>query len=111
VMAASDLTVNLSTGGEGMPGVIRESLACGVPVVATPVAGNPEVVLHGHTGLLLGPGGEGLAHAVGCIATTPRLRVCLGKRGRRLVEQAFSVERRMAKMVEFYRQVLGREGN
>ena len=111
VMAACDLTVNLSTGGEGMPGVIRESLACGVPVVATPVAGNPEVVLHGHTGLLLGPGGEGLAHAVGCIATTPRLRVCLGKRGRRLVEQAFSVERRMAKMVEFYRQVLGREGN
>jgi len=41
---------------EGTPNVIKESMACGVPVIATNVSGNPELVISGETGLLFEPG-------------------------------------------------------
>jgi glycosyltransferase involved in cell wall biosynthesis len=41
---------------DSLPNVILESLAAGIPVVTTPVAGIPEVIVHGHTGLLAPPG-------------------------------------------------------
>jgi glycosyltransferase involved in cell wall biosynthesis len=45
---------------EGMPLALMEGMAAGVPVVATSVGGVPELVLHGETGLLVGPGDAGL---------------------------------------------------
>ncbi|MEQ1827529.1 MAG: glycosyltransferase family 4 protein [Pirellula sp.] len=41
--------------GEGMPMVVLEALACGVPVIATKVEGTPEIVRNGHEGLLADP--------------------------------------------------------
>ena len=50
---------------EGMPLALMEGMAAGVPVVATSVGGVPELVHHGETGLLVGPGDAGnLAIAV-----------------------------------------------
>lgn len=54
---AADLFV-LLTQSEGWPNVILESLACGVPVVATQVGGVPEIVRDGRDGLLV-PYGDG----------------------------------------------------
>jgi len=42
--------------GDGLPNVILEAMACGVPVVATRTAGIPDVVRHGETGFLFDPG-------------------------------------------------------
>ncbi len=56
LVAALDVSVSCSTGGEGLTGAIRESLALGIPVVCTNVGGNAELVQNGETGLLVAPG-------------------------------------------------------
>jgi glycosyltransferase involved in cell wall biosynthesis len=106
IMAACDLTVNLSTAGEGMPGVLRESMACGVPVAATPVAGNPEVVIDGYTGCVLDPSGARLPGSLVSFKDNPRLRISFGKNGRRFMEDSFSVDRRLRRMVNIYRKAI-----
>ena len=54
LMAASDISV-LPSHEEGFSNVILESMAAGLPVVATRVGGNPEAVLDGETGWLVAP--------------------------------------------------------
>jgi glycosyltransferase involved in cell wall biosynthesis len=64
LVAALDLLI-LSSRHEGLPVVVMESLAAGVPVVSTAVGGVPDLVRHGHNGLLTPPGDEGaLADAI-----------------------------------------------
>lgn len=55
VMRTLDAMVLPSLFGEGMPMVVLEALACGVPVIATSVEGTPEVIRHGREGLLARP--------------------------------------------------------
>jgi glycosyltransferase involved in cell wall biosynthesis len=54
-LKAADVVVCPSTHGEGLTGAVREALALGRPVVATAVAGNGELVVHGETGWLVPP--------------------------------------------------------
>ena len=68
VLASLDVSVLISS-SESLSNVILESMAAGVPVVATDVGGNPELVKDGETGLLVPPGDEmklveALAHLV-----------------------------------------------
>ena len=41
---------------EGTPNVVKEAMACGVPVIATNISGIPELIKHRETGLLFEPG-------------------------------------------------------
>ena len=75
---------------EGLPNVVLEAMAEGVPVVASRHAGIPEAVAHEETGLLVPPGDpEALAAALRRLIHDPDLRRSLGKRAREVAAERF----------------------
>ncbi len=67
VLEVADISV-LSSWSEGIPQSLLQSMAAGVPVVATRVGGVPEVVIDGENGFLIDPGDyEGLAERINMI--------------------------------------------
>jgi glycosyltransferase involved in cell wall biosynthesis len=79
---------------EGMPTVILEAMASGLPVIATDVGAVREVVVPGETGLLVPPeNAEELAAAILRLSGDPDLAVRMGVRGRQLAEQRYSLDR------------------
>jgi glycosyltransferase involved in cell wall biosynthesis len=76
------------------------------PVVATAVNGCTEVVIDGNTGFLV-PVGDitTWARRVLELLNDPALNVQAGKRGRRQVEQSFSLEKTVARTERLYQQI------
>ena len=75
---------------DGLPTVILEAMASGVPVVATRVTGIPEAVEDGGTGRVLEPGRpEALAAALAELLANPDLRRSMGAAGRRRAGELF----------------------
>jgi glycosyltransferase involved in cell wall biosynthesis len=83
----------LSSRWEGLPVGILEAAAFGLPVVATNGAGTREAMLPGESGLLVPVGDSAaLAEAMrGMMAMPEKQRKAMGKRGRQLVEERFSL--------------------
>jgi glycosyltransferase involved in cell wall biosynthesis len=84
----------LSSLTEGVSLTLLEAMASGLPVVATRVGGNPEVVVDGETGFLT-PAGDPLALANAMLVLNSDLNrsIGFGSAGRRRVEQWFDVRR------------------
>lgn len=94
---------------EGFSNVLLESMAAGVPVVATRVGGNPEAVDDGITGLLVPPrDGEALAEAICRLLDNPELASRLGQAARRRVAERFSVEAMVRATEKLYLDLLAR---
>jgi len=78
---------------EGFSNVLLEAAASGLPLIATQVGGNAEVVFPGDNGFLIPVATpEDVAHAALTLADDPILRRRMGNRSRELVEQRFSLE-------------------
>lgn len=91
-IAAADMLV-LPSFMEGLPVVLMEAMALGVPVIATRVAGIPELVRDGESGLLFDPADwAGLAEAVTTLAGNPDLRARLAAAGRVAIDRAFTID-------------------
>jgi len=74
VLATADVFV-LPSLAEGIPVVLMEAMASYVPCISTPVNGIPELIEHGHTGLLATPGDVGsLVEQLTLLCTRPDLR-------------------------------------
>lgn len=79
--------------GEGVPVVLMEAMAMGLPVVASGIMGIPELAEHGVSGLLVPPGrADRLADALERLAGDAALRARLGAAGRARVLEEFDVE-------------------
>jgi glycosyltransferase involved in cell wall biosynthesis len=79
---------------EGLPVVIMEALASGVPVVASAVDGIPELVRDGETGCLVPPSDQqALADGVKQLLADPYLRQRMGDAGRQLVAKEYDALR------------------
>lgn len=111
VLSCLDVSVNAAIEGEALSGAMRESLALGVPVAASDIAGNRELVRHGETGLLFPKGdAEALASAVlRLLADRPKALAMAGA-GRALVLSEFTTERGVEKTVRAYYDALWRAG-
>jgi glycosyltransferase involved in cell wall biosynthesis len=79
---------------DGVPNVVVEAMACGLPVVTTDAGGIPEAVRHGVNGLVAAPRDVGtLVGHLGELIADPARRRELGAAGRRMVEERFDVRR------------------
>jgi glycosyltransferase involved in cell wall biosynthesis len=95
----------LSSLTEGISLTLLEAMARGLPVVATRVGGNPEVVADGETGLLVPPRDPAaLAAALLRVRRDPDHARELGRAGRRRVEAHFDVCRMVADYESLYLQ-------
>jgi glycosyltransferase involved in cell wall biosynthesis len=90
---------------EGLPIAALESQALGRPVVATPVGGLPEAVIHGQTGLVVPP--EQLTSAVESLLADPARLVRLGRAAREHVRRSFPWSKTLDGYERLYRVLEG----
>jgi len=107
VLRAADV-VAIPSLHEGLPLAVLEAMACGRPVVATPVGGVTEAVEDGHTGLLIPPNEpEALAKAICTLLDDESLRCRLGQQARVAIEKHFSLPRVIERVEHLYQELLG----
>lgn len=103
-----DLYALPSVSTEGLPLGVLEAMACGLPVVATTVAGTPEAVRDGIEGLLVPPrDSTALAGALRRLLADPQVREAMGCAGRVRAVESFSLERFSSEIFALYREILG----
>jgi glycosyltransferase involved in cell wall biosynthesis len=92
---------------EGMPTVLLEAMASGLPVVSTAVGGAKEVLVNGENGLLVPPrDSHALAYAMRALLENAGLRDYLGRNARETVERCYSWDAIGERYVACYERVL-----
>jgi len=105
-LQAADLFV-LPSAAEGLSLALLEALACGLPVIATSVGGNPEVIHHLETGWLTPPDDPlALTEAIVTLLEDEKLQSRLRENARAHVVQNYSLAKMADRLVDLYRQVL-----
>lgn len=107
MIAAMDVSINVSTSGEGLTGAMRESLAMKKPVVCTDIGGNRELVRDGETGYLISAGQpQLLADRVLDLLRDRDKANRLAQNGYNLVMQLFTREKSLDRLEAIYGAVL-----
>lgn len=102
ILSITDISV-LSSLSEGFSNTIIESMAAGVPVVATNVGGNPESIVHGVTGFLVPPKNtNALASAILKLLKDKNLAKKMGEAARKRAKDLFSLN----KMIDNYETLI-----
>jgi sugar transferase (PEP-CTERM/EpsH1 system associated) len=105
IMRALDCFV-LPSLAEGISNTILEAMATGLPVVATDVGGNADLVADGQTGCIVPPDSPAaIAESLVRLASSPDLARGMGAAGRRRAEERFS----MQAMVDAYQGIYDRQ--
>jgi L-malate glycosyltransferase len=107
-LASIDVSV-LPSQSESLSNAIIESLAAGVPVVASRVGGNPELVTD-HHGILVAPDDEqALANGIERVIRDPTMRAEFGRQAREFARTNFTIEHVRKQYEELYTELLTRK--
>lgn len=109
-LAHNDIFV-LPSRTEGCPIVVLEAMAMGLPVVATAVGGNVELIRHGETGLLV-PFGDpaGMADSLLSLISDRERALKMGEKGRSAAFSEFHPSRFTARLTALYDELLAAKG-
>jgi sugar transferase (PEP-CTERM/EpsH1 system associated) len=108
IMRSFDLFV-LPSLAEGISNTILEAMACGLPVLATAVGGNPELIQAGVTGTLVPRDDpESMARAIGTYAESAELCRGHGIEARRTIERRFGMEAMVNAYMTMYDKLLAK---
>lgn len=102
-VVAAPCVVSADGDRDGLPTVLLEAMALGVPCVSTDVTGIPELVRDGDTGLCVPQRDSlALANALQRLLDDADLRIDLATRARRLIERDFDIRRNAAQLREWF---------
>lgn len=93
---------------EGLPNVILEAMAMGVPVAATDVGGVGDLLDHGHCGVILSQDQNTWAPRLSYLLASTDRRKMIAQLARARVESRYTFEHRMDQVFGVYERVLGR---
>jgi glycosyltransferase involved in cell wall biosynthesis len=92
---------------EGLPTVMLEAMACGVPVVATNIGGHVDVISHGTNGYLVPAGSpKSMANTISMLLKSQELRAKIGRAARCTIEEKYTWDRISERMMHCYDRVL-----
>ncbi|MGB3653467.1 MAG: glycosyltransferase [Rivularia sp. (in: cyanobacteria)] len=92
---------------EGIPVVLMEAMAMGLPVVSTQHSGIPELIEDGVSGFLVPERDvDALAHKLSYLTQNPKLWLEMGKAGRRYIEQNYNIEKLNYQLIDLYQELL-----
>jgi len=104
---AADYFVIPSASGEGLPLVLFEAMACGLPVIATRVGGTPEIISHMKNGVLVPPRNpKAIAEAISNLLAKEKLGKKIGEEAKRKIQNRFSWEENVRQLKEAYSQFI-----
>ena len=107
-LRAADLLI-LPSKNEGMPNVVLEAMACGLPCAATRISGTPDLIEHGRTGVLFTVDDDrDFLQATQPLVDSPALRAEVGRAARARIVAQFSTRVTAERYARLYREMLER---
>jgi len=104
---AADYFVIPSSSGEGLPLVLLEAMACGLPVITTSVGGTPEIVEDMKNGVLVPPRNpKALAETISMFLSNKGLGQAIGTKARKTVEDELPWEENVRRLQNVYDELL-----
>jgi len=94
---------------EGLPNVLLEAMSMGLPVIASKLAGVPEVVFDGETGYMVKPGDRNeLIDAIIKLSSDKNNYLQIGKNARKLMEEKFDKRVQFNEFLKFFHKITGK---
>ncbi len=106
LLCGADIGV-LSSHEEGFSNAVLESMAAGLPVIATDVGGNPEANINGETGVIVPPRDpKAMSEAILLLSADGALRARMGMKAADRAEKTFSLDACVSRYEDLYRGLL-----